>query len=346
MPWKGLIRRYALLLLALVFISSCSPKEPLDEAESKPNPNDSSNKTITQQEKQILSQDDQPKEQAKELLHEQNSGLSGPEPKIEANVDTEKMQTVQQPHEGQPANEQQPANTPKRPIDRSSESSKAPKHSDKPSKKGKPKPVYYSAKTSRKVVALTFDDGPDDLYTPQVLDVLNKHNVKATFFLMGKRAHEHPGIVKRILREGHVIGNHTWGHPNLNKLSEAEIKNELEKTQAELRAITGIHSALFRPPYGNASSSTVDLIDTLGMRTIRWSVDTRDWEGKSVSEMMSTVKKQLKPGGIILQHSAGGEGQDMTNTVNLLKQLIPSLRKEGYTFVTVPSLLDIPAYAE
>jgi peptidoglycan-N-acetylglucosamine deacetylase len=222
--------------------------------------------------------------------------------------------------------------------------------SQKPPKKRAParvkhKPVYYSAKTTRKVTALTFDDGPDNLFTPKVLDVLKQHKVKATFFLMGKRVREHPDVVKRIVNEGHVIGNHTWTHPNLNKLSGAAAKNELVKTQQSLYAITGFKSALFRPPYGNATPEMVDLADSLGLRTIRWSVDTRDWEGKTVSEMMGIVRKQLKPGGIILQHSAGGEGQDMTNTIELLKVLIPALRKEGYNFVTVPNLLEIPATA-
>jgi peptidoglycan-N-acetylglucosamine deacetylase len=227
---------------------------------------------------------------------------------------------------------------------------KAPPASQKPPRQRTParvkhKPVYYSAKTTRKVTALTFDDGPDDLFTPKVLDVLKQHKVKATFFLMGKRVQEYPNVVKRIVNEGHVIGNHTWTHPNLNKLNGKAAKNELVKTQQSLYAITGFKSGLFRPPYGNATPEMVDLADTLGLRTIRWSVDTRDWEGKTVSEMMGIIRKQLKPGGIILQHSAGGEGQDMTNTVELLKVLIPALRKEGYSFVTIPNLLDIPATA-
>lgn len=207
---------------------------------------------------------------------------------------------------------------------------------------GKYKTVYYSAKTTRKLAALTFDDGPDDRFTPQVLDVLKKHRVKATFFLMGRRVHKHPEIVRRIVREGHAIGNHTWSHPNLNKLKLPAVRRELERTGKELEAIAGVRTALFRPPYGNATEDVVDLAHRLGMRTIRWSVDTRDWEGYDSQHILKLVGQQLKPGGIILQHSAGGEGQEMGNTVEALEQLIPRWKREGYRFVTVPELLGIP----
>jgi peptidoglycan-N-acetylglucosamine deacetylase len=357
MPRNGPIR-YAVMVITIAILSSClSHQERRDAAETKQlsshRPDSELPEVIQQDEdKQSTGQQVETKQHAQ--LPTDHGDVQEPtpdQPEVEAKIEPDvgiKQEIGTDTNTSEKHEEkQQPTEHTKKPIPRTSDQPKLPKSSSR-SRKPPPvkhKPVYYSAKTSRKVVALTFDDGPDDKFTPQVLDVLKKHNVKATFFLMGKRAHEHPKIVKRIQREGHVIGNHTWGHPNLNKLNESEIQQELEKTQRELQAITGIRTALFRPPYGNASNEAVDLIDALGMRTIRWSVDTRDWEGKSVAEMMGTVRKQLKPGGIILQHSAGGEGQDMTNTVELLKQLIPALRKEGYTFDTVSNLLDIPASA-
>lgn len=111
---------------------------------------------------------------------------------------------------------------------------------------------FYSSdakKNSLKRVALTFDDGPDDNYTSQILDILKKHNLKATFFLVGSRIKAHPDVVKRIVKEGHIIGNHTWDHQNFLKLSDKDILTEVSKTDEELYKIAGYHSTLLRPPF-------------------------------------------------------------------------------------------------
>lgn len=205
-----------------------------------------------------------------------------------------------------------------------------------------PEHVYRSGSRSKKEVALTFDDGPDNQYTPEILNILHKHGVKATFFVIGARAKANPGMVKRIAREGHVIGNHTWDHPDLMKLSPAQIRVELAQTDDALRSILGYNPALFRPPYGAASAQVVKEVTAMGYKVIDWSIDTRDWAGTPTPVILQYVHKELYPGGIILEHCAGGEEEDLSNTVRALPQIITSLKAKGYTFVTIPKLLNIP----
>jgi peptidoglycan-N-acetylglucosamine deacetylase len=201
------------------------------------------------------------------------------------------------------------------------------------------KPLHYSGSAQGKQVALTFDDGPDNNYTLQILDILKKENVKATFFIVGDRAKAHPDIVKRIVNEGHAIGNHSWDHPDFPKISSEQVTEEVTKTQDELDSIVGFRPSLFRPPYGSLNDSDIQNITGMGLNIIDWSVDTRDWAGTPTPKIMEYVRKELKPGGIILEHCAGG---NLSNTVSALKQIIPLLKKEGYNFVTVPTLLSLP----
>lgn len=206
------------------------------------------------------------------------------------------------------------------------------------------KSLYYSGPQQGKQVALTFDDGPDNHFTLQILDILKKNNVKATFFIVGENAKAHPEVVKRIIREGHAIGNHSWDHPDFPKISTEKITEEIRKTQDELNSIVGFRPAMFRPPYGAVNSSDNAIITSMGLNIIDWSVDTKDWAGASPQQILNEVKKELQPGGIILQHCAGGKKGNLSNTVAALEQMIPLLKKEGYTFVTVPKLLSLPEF--
>lgn len=203
--------------------------------------------------------------------------------------------------------------------------------------------LYSSTGRALKQVALTFDDGPDVYYTSQILDILKQNKVKATFFIIGTRAQTHPEMIRRIVREGHSIGNHTWNHSNLSKLSPERVKEEVQKTEQVLYNITGFKTAMFRPPYGAASARTTSEISSLGYNIVNWSVDTRDWANTPVPQIMKFVKKEVYPGGIILQHCAGGKNEDLSNTVNALPQIISLLRSQDYSFVTVQDLLNIPA---
>ncbi|WP_261300716.1 polysaccharide deacetylase family protein [Paenibacillus andongensis] len=204
------------------------------------------------------------------------------------------------------------------------------------------KSLYYAGPEQGKQVALTFDDGPDNHFTSQILDLLKKNNVKATFFIVGEKAKANPEVVKRIVNEGHVIGNHSWDHSNFTKMSTEEMNQQISKTQDELNAIVGFRPTLFRPPYGALNNAEVMAISSMGLSIIDWSVDTRDWAGTSTQQILKNVKKELKPGGIILQHCAIGKKESLSNTVNALEQMIPLLKNEGYTFVTVPTLLSLP----
>lgn len=204
---------------------------------------------------------------------------------------------------------------------------------------------YYKSvlKTnSSKQVALTFDDGPDNNYTLQILDILKKYKIKATFFLIGARAKAHPDVVKKIINEGHVIGNHTWNHPDLLRLSKNDVLTEVSMADEELFKIAGYHSTLFRPPYGNTNSHLNKILISKGYNIILWSVDTRDWAGTSVYGIMKDVRNEIRPGGIILQHCNG----NLSNTVKALPQIITYLKDKGYSFVTIPELLNIPATKE
>jgi peptidoglycan-N-acetylglucosamine deacetylase len=194
----------------------------------------------------------------------------------------------------------------------------------------------------KKEVALTFDDGPDNRYTPEILDILQKNGVPATFFVIGMRAKTFPQIVKRIDNEGHAIGNHTWNHRDLLKLSPEQIRIELSQTDEVLNSIVGYYPSLFRPPYGAASTRVIKEVTAMGYKVIDWSIDTRDWAGTPTPTILQYVQKDLYPGGIILEHCAGGDTEDLSNTVRALPQIISTLKAKGYAFVTVPQLLNIP----
>ncbi len=200
--------------------------------------------------------------------------------------------------------------------------------------------LYCSPNQTLKKVALTFDDGPDVYYTPQILEILKQNNVKATFFIVGLRAQAHPEMVRRMVNEGHSIGNHTWDHPLLSKLPPDRVKEQVQKTEQLLYKITGFNTAMFRPPYGSTTPQITNEISSLGYKMIDWSIDTRDWDKTPVPQIMNYVSNELYPGGIILQHCAG---EDLSNTVKALPQIISSLKSKGYSFVPVQDLLDIPA---
>ena len=199
--------------------------------------------------------------------------------------------------------------------------------------------LYCSPNKTLKKVALTFDDGPDTYYTPQILEILKRNDIKATFFIVGLRAQAHPEMVRRMVNEGHSIGNHTWDHPLLSKLPPDRVKEQVQKTEQLLYKITGFNTAMFRPPYGSTTSQVTNEISSLGYKMIDWSIDTRDWDKTPVPQIMNYVSTELYPGGIILQHCAGG---DLSNTVKALPQIISSLKSKGYSFVLVQDLLDIP----
>lgn len=203
-----------------------------------------------------------------------------------------------------------------------------------------PNIMMYQGQVRQKIIALTFDDGPDQRFTPQVLDVLKKYHVQATFFLMGSRVKKHPHIAERIVNEGHVVGNHTYWHPQLTESGEHSMKWEITKTEKQIQEATGYKTTLFRAPYGALNRDLVEQIGRMGYRGIGWSIDTNDWKEPPAKQIINNVMDHVHPGAIILMHSAGHWSLDLSATVRALDKLIPRLRKEGYQFVTIPELWD------
>lgn len=204
--------------------------------------------------------------------------------------------------------------------------------------------IFLQGPASKRTVALTFDDGPDTVYTPAILDTLAELGVKATFFLNGNKIPGRDWVVKRIINEGHIIGNHSYYHANLRKLGLAQIQAEITRTEERIASLTGLRPALVRPPYGEMSETGLDWMAGEGYRMINWSVDSNDWRTNNVDGILINTLPDVQPGSIILFHSAGGEGQDLTATVKATEDLIYTLWGLGYEIKTVPELLSIPAY--
>ena len=188
-------------------------------------------------------------------------------------------------------------------------------------------------------VALTFDDGPSVPYTGQVLDILRKNRIHATFFLCGANAQRYPDLVRRIKAEGHEIGNHTYSHPWLYLMDRAKIADEIDRTQDALEEISGRRPRLFRPPFGVRWFSLWPLLRERGLTMVLWSIRGTDG-GLGASGIARTTLDQLKPGGIILLHDGFETHKpaevDRSDTVRALPAIISGARRAGYAFVRIP----------
>lgn len=198
------------------------------------------------------------------------------------------------------------------------------------------KPVVTPPGTDEKRVALTFDDGPDLKYTPDILDTLKEKGVKATFFVVGTQVEKYPEIMKRIEEEGHAIGNHTQSHKDLSKLGKSGILSQIDQADKAINDALGWTPTLFRAPYGAVSDTLKKVMKDQNRRMVGWTVDTRDWAGTSIADMRDMIRKETKPNGIILMHSFGGK--HIRNTADMLPYVIDDLKKMGYTMVTVDEI--------
>ena len=194
----------------------------------------------------------------------------------------------------------------------------------------------HPVRRSGPTVALTFDDGPHATYTPQVLHILRMYHVEATFFCIGNQVQKHADIVQQTFQDGNVIGNHTWSHPNLTRLSSKAIRQQLRATSIAIRRATGERPTLFRPPYGATNAKVRRIAAQLGMIQFLWTIDTRDWRRPGVAAIVNTVLSRAKDRSIILMHDGGG---DRSQTVQALPQIIRGLRQRGFTFVPLRSSL-------
>ncbi|MBN6886578.1 peptidoglycan-N-acetylglucosamine deacetylase [Cytobacillus horneckiae] len=205
-----------------------------------------------------------------------------------------------------------------------------------------PNIVVLHGSPMKNQVALTFDDGPDTRFTPQVLDVLAKHDVKATFFLIGSRAKAHKEITKRIHDEGHAIGNHTYWHPNLPKEHLGRLHWELTETEQVIMGITGFKPRLFRSPYGALNDEMVKMLGEKNNTVIGWNVDSLDWKQQGADIISDNVLSNVGFGSIILMHDGGDWSMDLSGTAQSLNKIISKLKKDGAKFVTVPELIGVP----
>ncbi len=199
--------------------------------------------------------------------------------------------------------------------------------------------IYAANRQAGKYVALTFDDGPHPVYTEQILDILAAYNAKATFFVIGQNAKQYPELVRKEYEAGHEIGNHTYSHPNMKKISVTEAVAEIEKTQEAVHDIIGIYPKLFRSPGGIFSDELVTAVEEHDCKSVLWSwrQDTRDWSKPTVDKVVRTVLDNLRDGDIILFHDYNTSGSP---TPEALRIILPELIRRGYSFVTVSELMD------
>lgn len=182
------------------------------------------------------------------------------------------------------------------------------------------------------VIALTFDDGPYPKVTGHILDVLEKNGVCATFFVLGSRIEGHEDMLTRMDELGCEIGNHSFSHADLTRLSKADCQRELSDTDAEIRRVTGHEASVVRPPYGYYNKTVMSAAER---PLILWTVDTNDWRGKAPGEIADYVIQQAKEGSVILMHD------QQTQTADAMEMIIPTLIDEGFRFVTVSELIGL-----
>ena len=193
-----------------------------------------------------------------------------------------------------------------------------------------------------KQIALTYDDGPNDPYTLKLLDVLAKHSVQATFFMIGRYVRQRPDIARAVAQAGHVIGNHTFTHPRLIFQSGAQTRTELLQCRSALQDAIGKHSNLFRPPFGGRRPVTLRVARELGLQTVMWNVTGHDWNAPPAAMIERKVARQMRGGDVILLHDGGYRalGADRAQTVIATENLTRRFRDQGYEFVTVEEMQD------
>lgn len=188
-----------------------------------------------------------------------------------------------------------------------------------------------SVPTADKMIALTFDDGPNPATTGKVLEILKKHKVKATFFMLGSQAQKHPEMVKKVQESGHEIANHTFTHTNLQTASSATAKKEIVTTTQTLEDITGVKIKYVRPPYGASKKNQ----NFQGLKSVLWNVDSGDWQTRNKLAIEKQVQQTLLPKSVILMHDIYPE------TVDALENIIVHAKKEGFVFVDISTYKDI-----
>jgi peptidoglycan-N-acetylglucosamine deacetylase len=205
-----------------------------------------------------------------------------------------------------------------------------------PSPSASGKVTYSSVHVDGPYIAMTFDDGPHATLTPKLLDLLAQKKIKATFFVLGENAQRHPEILKRAVAEGHEIGNHSWSHPNLAKLSNEALRSQLQRTDDVIAQATGSHPKIMRPPYGELTPKQRQWVNSeFGYKVILWDVDPLDWKEPGPSIVAQRIIHETKPGSIMLSHDIHAQ------TITAMPATFDALVAKGFRFVTVSELLSL-----
>jgi peptidoglycan/xylan/chitin deacetylase (PgdA/CDA1 family) len=212
----------------------------------------------------------------------------------------------------------------------------APSPSEKPRPVAPPEPriAVSSVQIDGPYIALTFDDGPNEKLTPRLLDLLAQHHIHVTFFVIGENVAQHPEIVKRAAGEGHEIGNHSWSHPNLAKMSDDGVRSQIKRTEDAITGAIGARPTLLRPPYGSLTAHQKHFIhDELGYEIVLWDVDPNDWKRPGPTVVTNRILKETRPGSIVLSHDIH------PGTIEAMPATLNELEAKGFKFVTVSELL-------
>jgi len=202
--------------------------------------------------------------------------------------------------------------------------------------------TYLGAGRGSRQLALTYDDGPNDPHTLRLLEVLARHDVRATFFMIGRFVAEKAEIARELARAGHVIGNHTFYHPNLIFCSAGRVRSELEECRKILADTVGEHSALWRPPFGARLPHVLGIGRHLGLQPVMWTVSSNDWKIRSAEAIEQRVARRIRGGDVILMHDGSHVrmGADRARTVEATDRLIRRFKDQGYEFVSVPEMME------
>ncbi len=203
-------------------------------------------------------------------------------------------------------------------------------------------PVFSEIQTSEKLVALTFDDGPNPPYTGQILDILKERQIPATFFVLGHNVAQYPDLTRRIVAEGHQLGNHTYTHVDLLKLDRNGVVEEIEKTNQVIAAAVGYAPHVMRPPHGFRDAVVMDIMAEYQLKVVEWSVASRDWLNPGAAVIADRTLRKVKNGSVILLHDGDGIAgrSPRTQTVEATRLIIDRLLAQGYKFVTVDEILE------
>ena len=197
-----------------------------------------------------------------------------------------------------------------------------------------PRISFSSVHVDGPYIAMTFDDGPNSVLTPKLLDLLAEHHIKATFFVIGQCVVEHPEIVARAAREGHEIGNHSWSHPSFGHMSDESVRLQLKRTDEAIRSAAGIRPVLMRPPYGSITARQKHWIhDEFAYDIVLWDVDPLDWKRPGPTVVFSRILKGTRPGSIVLSHDIH------PGTIEAMPAILTQLEQRGFKFVTVSELI-------